>query len=135
MDTNVLVSALLSPQGVPAQVLQLILAGKTLICHDVRILDEYRRVLRRPKFPFDSRDVDDLVNYLESSGEAVACVPLPDPLPDPDDGAFLEAALAGHADYLVTGNLKHYPAKLRRGVAVVTPAEFLKEVLRKWPAS
>jgi len=51
-------------------------------------------------------------------------------LPDADDNPFLAVALAGQADYLVTGNLADYPAVKRRGCAVVSPAEFM-EVWRK----
>ena len=126
LDTNVLVSALLSPHGSPAQVLQLIVANKAVLCYDARILDEYRQVLRRPKFSFDRHHVDELLDFLESAGQAVACTPLRNALPDTSDHPFLEAALAGHADFLITGNLRHFPAKLRVGATVVTPAEFLQ---------
>ncbi len=66
LDTNVLVSALLSPHGPPAQILQLILAGKLVPCLDLRILDEYRQVSRRPKFAFDARLTNELLDFLES---------------------------------------------------------------------
>jgi predicted nucleic acid-binding protein len=46
-------------------------------------------------------------------------------LPDPDDEAFLAVALAASADYLVTGNLAHYPHGKRKGCAVLSPAEFM----------
>lgn len=129
LDTNVLVSALLSPHGPPARILQLILAGKVVPCFDVRILDECRRVLPRPKFAFDVRHTNELLDFLESTGETVLSVPLQNPLPDADDHAFLEAALAGAAGYLVTGNPRHFPAKLRCGISVLTPAEFLKALV------
>jgi len=47
-----------------------------------------------------------------------------------DDEPFLAVALAGQADYLVTGNLADYPAEKRRGCAIISPAEFM-EVWRK----
>jgi predicted nucleic acid-binding protein len=46
-------------------------------------------------------------------------------LPDPDDAAFLEVALASSSDFLVTGNISHFPAESRRGCRVASPAEFV----------
>lgn len=126
LDTNVLVSALLTPHGPPGQILQLALAGKVVLCHDGRIMSEYRDVLRRPKFPFDPENVDELLSYLESVGESVSPEPLRQHLPDRDDESFLEVAVAAAAGYLVTGNVRHFPARLRAGVTVVSPAEFLQ---------
>ena len=125
LDTNVLVSALLSPNGAPAAVLQLILAGRVVLCFDARILSEYREVLRRPKFDFDPQLVDELLEFLESEGELVASIPLQLSLPDPDDAMFLEVAAAGEADHVVTGNLKHLPVRGCGGVSVVSPRDFL----------
>jgi len=74
LDTNVLASALSSPNGAPAAVLQPILPGWVVPCFDARIPSEYREVLRRAKFDFDARLVDDLLDFLESEGELVASV-------------------------------------------------------------
>ena len=125
LDTNVLVAGLLSPFGPPAQVLQLLLSEKVRLCYDARILTEYRAVLARPKFGFDAESAAAVLDFLEYAGELAACIPWPMPLPDPDDAAFLEVAAAGHADYLVTGNLRHFPSRGRCGVAVVTPAQLI----------
>lgn len=125
LDTNVLVAGLLSPFGTPAQVMQLILAGKVGLCVDARIITEYRDVLARPKFYFDADTVADLMDFIEQISEPVAPTPWGLDLPDPADAMFLEVALAGPADYLVTGNLKHFPARKRRGVKAATPAQFL----------
>ena len=126
LDTNVLVSALLSPFGPPAEILRLVTTGVVRICHDARVLGEYRRVLLRPAFPFRSPQVESLLAQIEADGEPVAAFALSRRLPDPDDEAFLEVALAGKARYLVTGNLKHYPQRSRHGVRVVSPRELLE---------
>jgi putative PIN family toxin of toxin-antitoxin system len=125
LDTNVLVAALLSPNGVPAAVLQLILSGAAVVCFDARIMSEYREVLRREKFGFDRKMTDELLEFLETEGELVAPVPLGLALPDPADAMFLEVGAAGGANYVVTGNLKHFPARVRRGLVVVSPRQFL----------
>ena len=130
LDTNVLVSALLSPFGPPGEILRLVTTGVIQVCHDTRILGEYRQVLLRPAFPFRPHHVDSLLDQIEADGEAVTAFPLSERLPDPDDEAFLEVALAGAARYLVTGNLKHYPERSRQGVAVTSPRGFLESYRR-----
>jgi putative PIN family toxin of toxin-antitoxin system len=126
LDTNVLVSALLSPHRPPGQVLQMLLAGRIGLCYDARILDEYHKVVARPKFPFSRDQVSVVLESLESAGELVAPAPLNLKLPDPDDAVFLEVAVAASADHLVTGNLKHFPSKQRHGVSVIAPAVFVR---------
>ena len=92
------------------------------VCLDARVVAEYREVLLRPKFGFDRDAVATLLDYLDSSGELVAGRPLTTRLPDLDDEAFLEVALAANADCLVTGNLVHYPPEARAGVVVLPPS-------------
>jgi putative PIN family toxin of toxin-antitoxin system len=125
LDTNVLVSGLLSPFGAPGEIVRLVSSGILTLCYEARILAEYREVLQRPAFPFTLAQVEALLDQIQAGGQLVNAHPLPAPLPDPDDEVFLAAALAGQAQYLVTGNLKHYPAGTRQGVRVVLPADFL----------
>ncbi len=128
LDTNVLVSGLLSPFGPCARMLNLLLTGRIQACHDARILAEYAEVLARPKFRIAPHEARALLDYIAREGRPVTPVPLPFSLPDPDDAPFLEAAIAGRADYLITGNTRHYPAGRRQGVAVVTAGAFLREM-------
>ena len=127
LDTNIVVSGLLQSQGNPAKVLTLALAGAIQPCHDKRILAEYAEVLARPRFKFDPELVREVLNKLETDGLAVeASGGQPLDLPDADDEPFLAVALAGGADFLVTGNLAHFPKEKRRGCTVVSPAEFME---------
>lgn len=66
-----------------------------------------------------------LLDQVQAEGQLVGAPPLPVSLPDPDDEVFLAVALAGPAQYLITGNPRHYPAKSRQEVRVVSPADFL----------
>ncbi len=125
LDTNVLVSALLSPAGNPARVLDLILNGQLDLCLDSGILAEYRSVLLRPRFGFNKNNVEELLAHLESIAEQVTPLPLKMELPDEDDRMFIEVAHAARA-IIVTGNLRHYPPAARHGVEVYAPAEFLR---------
>ena len=125
VDTNVLVSGLLNPRGAPGRIVDLVIAGEVDLVVDDRILDEYSEVLGRQEFGFDRKDVETLLAAVAATAVHVSCVPLAAKLPDPDDEPFLEAALAAKAAALVTGNLRHFPARLRSGVAVLSPVEFL----------
>lgn len=127
VDTNVIVSGLLAPYGPAGEIVRMVSAGHLILCYDARILAEYAEVLVRPKFPFERHVVADLLAQVRAAGIIVVTVPLRLRLPDPDAEMFLQAALAGGADCLITGNMKHYPAAARQGVKVVTPAEFLRD--------
>ena len=129
LDTNVVASGLLNPHGAPGRVLDAVLAGTHLLLLDDRIRSEYAEVLKRPRFGFAAADVAALLRGLESCGESVVAPPLAIALPDADDLPFLEVALAGHADRLVTGNPRHYAAgsaKVKLGIVSPT-GQFLAE--------
>ena len=111
LDTNVLVSGILSPNGPPAAALRALLTERVTLCFDERIVSEYREVLTRSKFSFDRELVEELVGFLEASGSPTLAAPLAVTLPDPWDQMFIEVAVAGEADFLVTGNLKHFPER------------------------
>jgi uncharacterized protein len=126
LDTNVLVSGLLTPHGPPGRILDLVLAGKVRLLVDDRILHEYRDVLLRPRFGFDPADVETLLAFLTAESEWVVA-PMPSVrLPDVDDRPFAEVAIAGGADFLVTGNPRHFPSsRLPADLRAVTPAAFV----------
>jgi putative PIN family toxin of toxin-antitoxin system len=125
LDTNVLVSGLLSPFGAPGQIVRMVASGEVVLCYDARILSEYREVLLRPKFPFSKDMVEALLDQIVANGVIIVGRPLPHALPDRSDEPFLEVALAADDVTLVTGNMKHYPKGKRQGVLVLSPAEFL----------
>ena len=127
LDTNALVSGLLSPYGTPAEIVRLVAAGNIRLCFDARIITEYEDVLRRPKFKLDNDRVTAFLHQVEAHGVTVATEPLQDRLPDRDDEPFLEAALAARVTYLVTGNTKHFPKRKYQGVKIVTPNRFVEE--------
>jgi len=122
VDTNVLVSGLLNPRGAPGRIVDLILAGHVSLVVDDRILAEYHEVLRRGRFGFEARDVDALLASIDATATHVHGTPLAERLSDKDDEPFLEAAIAGEADALVTGNVRHFSARLAQGVRILSPA-------------
>ena len=124
LDTNVLVSGLLSAFGAAGRVLDLFLTCDLRIAYDDRIRIEYREVLARPKFDFDPQATADLLDYLFAGGAATVAHPLLDIFPDPSDLPFLEVAAELRVP-LITGNIRHFPETQRHGVHVLSPSEFL----------
>ena len=109
LDTNVIVSALWTPSGKAAYIVNQVIAGNLKLCHDYRILIEYREVLSRPKFKFSSWQINFLLETFERDGISVIADALTDvPFTDESDKKFYEVAKFCNAP-LVTGNLKHYP--------------------------
>jgi putative PIN family toxin of toxin-antitoxin system len=128
LDTNVLVSAVLTAQGTCARIVDMIADGALDLYADDRILAEYDSVLHRPELRIAPEDAGVILDLIRSITDTVAAIPLPVQLPDPDDAAFLEVAAAS-GSILITGNTRHFPTNARTGVSVMTPAEFL-ELLR-----
>ena len=125
LDTNVLVSALLHPGSKPARVLQACFSGQATVLLDSRILREYATVLARPKFRIPPEIVKEVLGILLGSGEFVAAEPWPGTVPDPGDLPFLEVAVSGQAEAVVTGNARDYPPAPLHPTKVLDPAAFL----------
>ena len=132
IDTNVFVSALVSPSGKPASVLNLVLEGRLLPVADALIFAEYFDVLTRPKFGFPKEVLTPLASALRRFFQPVSPIALPKEgfLPDADDDKFLAVALGAGGVPLVTGNKRHCPVPLLEehgfdNVQVLTPDEFL----------
>jgi len=131
LDTNVLVSAMLSGGGAPDMALQLVLQGAAALLADSRVLAEYDEVTTRPLFAFDEAERRVLLDTLAAIAEPVVTRPVRLTLPDPDDRVFVEVALAGGADAIVTGNVKHVvPRRGRLGVTVLSPRQFVDRMRR-----
>jgi putative PIN family toxin of toxin-antitoxin system len=130
IDTNVLVSGLLSPHSHSAQLLRLTAQGSIRLAFDERIVAEYRQVLARAKFPFRPAQIELLLAQIEEEGLRITPRPISAKLLDPDDLPFLEVAMSAQVDFLVTGNKKHYPPSVRRGIRVLAPKECLELMSR-----
>lgn len=124
LDTNVLVSALLSKSSVPAMILDETADGSISPLYDDDILAEYEDVLHRKKFPFAERDIRAVIEAIKSRGVRVEAGTVDVTLPDMDDVIFYAVVMEKRKEtdaYLVTGNLKHFPKE----PFIVTPREML----------
>lgn len=126
IDTNVLVSALIThnPEAATAKVVRLLLEKDFIPMYDEDIIMEYKDVLHRPKFPILSETADALISHIMEHGIEASREWFEDSMPDEDDRVFYEVMLSREDSFLVTGNLKHYPATVR----VITPAQFLEMI-------
>lgn len=126
VDTNVLISGMLNPNGPPGRIVDQLRTGQLQLVIDDRILDEYVRVLRRPYFErwFSKTDREHLIEYLTHNSEYVISTVNCPGLPDPHDAPFLETALTAGVP-LITGNRKHFPAAQCKGCKIYSPAEFI----------
>jgi putative PIN family toxin of toxin-antitoxin system len=124
LDTNVLVSGMMTMGGPCAIILDLLSEDRIIAALDGRILKEYRRVCEETRLHLDAVAVQDFLRFLDDCAENITAMPLDAHLPDPDDLPFLEVAAEAQA-VLVTGNKKHFPQKAIGAVQVVSPREFL----------
>ena len=120
LDTNIVVSALMSSKGNSARILDMLADQKLRICYNQEILTEYLDVLSRSHFNFDARDRDDFIQGVKQFGLLVHPNVSNIQLPDEADRCFYDVAILCEA-ILITGNTKHYPIQ----PFIVTPAEFV----------
>ena len=127
VDTNVVVSAALKPDGLQRTVLLLSITRPARLYVSAAILAEYREVLARPELKIRKGLRLQLLQLIESRSHAVKPGRALQIAKDPDDNKFLECADAARADYLVTGNQRHFPAFWKK-TKVITSREFINIV-------
>jgi putative PIN family toxin of toxin-antitoxin system len=129
IDTNVVVSGLMSANGPCALILEAVMDGRVKLVYDARILAEYRDVLCRPRLKLNPEHVMHFLQALEGQMSVV-----PERLvavgPDPDDLAFIEVALAVPDRTIVTGNPADFPGEILIGARLLTPAQAVAELSR-----
>jgi putative PIN family toxin of toxin-antitoxin system len=133
IDTNVLVSALISPSGNEALLLLAIGDGYLTPYFSPEICTEYAGVLSRPKFGFASDEISALMTLLQNHGELILAPAISGASPDPYDDKFIACAVVSQADYLVTGNKRDFPSDRLAPTAVVNAGELLQHILDTLP--
>jgi putative PIN family toxin of toxin-antitoxin system len=124
LDTNVVVSAALKPDSLPRTVLLLALTKPARLYVSDAVMAEYQDVLARPELRIRrgiQRQIVDLIRqraYLVKPSRSLQVAA------DPGDNIFVECADAGRADYLVTGNQRHFP-KFWKKTKIITSRELI----------
>lgn len=127
LDTNVVVSGLMSETGKPGKIIDLALENRFQVAYDDRILSEYEDVLARPELRIRPARARAVIAHIELTGQQIDTGALPlENFQDPDDLPFVEVFITAKAQALVTGNLRHFSHLVERGFAVCSPAQFLE---------
>ena len=133
LDTNVIVSAILRPQGVVGEIYARLLRGDFAILYSIAQIEEIRETLRDPrlaaKYGIEEADVDTIVESIVGIGQLVSVAGDVSVCRDPDDDVILESAVNGKAEYLVSGDKDLLSLSLYEEVSIIAPRVFL-DVLR-----
>jgi uncharacterized protein len=127
-DTNVIVSAALKEESLPGLILSLALEGNVRVVVSPALVEEYEEVLRRPRFKLGQREIMELMVKIKKNaimvrpGRALKIIK-----EDMPDNLILECAFKGKADFIITGNKRHFTFEEFRGTQIVTPREFINE--------
>jgi len=125
LDTNVVVSAALQEEGFPRIVLSIAFARPARLYISRPILDEYAEVLSRGELDVPRGQRQRLLQLIKNRSFLVARYRRLEVTSDPDDNIFIECADAARADYLITGNRRHFP-RFWKGTKIITPREFIE---------
>lgn len=135
LDTNVLVSAIILPASRTGLVLLHLRNGAFVPLYHLTTLEElasvlYRRHIR-DRYGITELDVKDITELLLAVGEAVEPIHRCAACRDPQDDIFLEIAIAGHADAIVTGDADLLVLDPFEGIPIITVAAFLGYLNRR----
>lgn len=127
IDTNVVISAAIKPAGLQRTVLLLAITKPARWYVSRPVLEEYRDVLARKELNIRKGLQSQLLQLIRKRSDCLSKTRRVEAALEPDDNVFLECADAAGADYLVTGNQKHFP-KFWKKTKVITPGEFISLV-------
>ncbi len=127
IDTNILVSAALKPDGLQRTVLVLAITKPAKLFISKPVLGEYREVLARPEFKIRKGLQHQLLQLIKNRAQLITSTRPVSAATDPDDNKFLECAEVARADYLITGNPRHFP-KFWKQTKIISSREFISIV-------
>ncbi|SHJ02625.1 putative toxin-antitoxin system toxin component, PIN family [Desulfofundulus thermosubterraneus] len=131
LDTNVIISGILIPNGPPGMIVDFWAKGKLTVVISQSLLEEYLEVLLRPKFN-KVGTINERQGILEQFLDLENTVLVSPDFQlnvienDPDDNRVLECALEGGVQYIVSGDEHLLALKEFQGIIIVSPAEFVK---------
>lgn len=130
LDTNTIVSALLSPNGTPAEIFRYLEAGKIAVATSDYLLDELERVLTYPKVARYIKASETDINLFVKRFRMFADIVQPESNinaveKDPDDNHVLECAVAAKADFLITGDQHLLELEEFEGIEILSTTAFM----------
>ncbi len=130
IDTNVLISALMSKQGASYKLLMSLADNKFIPNVSVPLFLEYESVTKRDGVitALNFKEIDSILDYILSNSRVRKVFYLWRPyLKDPKDDLVLELAVESQSEYIITFNKKDFKGSEKFGIRAVTPQEFMKE--------
>lgn len=127
LDTNVVVSAALKPEGLQRTIFLLAITKPAHWYVSEGLLAEYASVLARPELQIRKGLRQQMLRLIKNHVRVVLPSSLPIVTPDPGDNIFIECADAARADYLITGNQRHFP-KFWKRTKIISSRDFLTVV-------
>jgi putative PIN family toxin of toxin-antitoxin system len=124
LDTNIVISAALKPEGLQRTVFLLATSKPARLYVSEAIVAEYKMVLARPELRIRKGRQRQLLELIENRAHFVKPSRAVRAASDPDDDMFLECADEARADYLITGNLRHFP-RFWKATKIVSAREFV----------
>ena len=127
VDTNVVVSAALKPEGLQRTVVLLAMTKPAHWYVSPAILEEYALVISRSELKIPRNLRQQLMQLVKNRTRIITPSRLSQVTSDPADNIFIECADAARADYLVTGNRRHFP-KFWKNTKIISSSEFLAAI-------
>ena len=124
LDTNVVVSAYINGEGPAGLIFDLALARFFRLFVSEPLVEEYSAVLARPQFGFGPQDLAKSMKAIRQVATLVHPRRTVAVTTDPEDNKIVECASAGKVDFIVTGNLRHFPSRFQ-DIRIISPRQFL----------
>lgn len=129
LDTNVVISGLLFPGGVPDRIVRAVFSGRLKNATSPDLMTEIKRILEK-KFNLSLERVQDLMGLLKDVSEIVYPTERIDSIrSDESDNRILECAVTAQVDVIVSGDTRHVlPLRSYQGISILSPAAFVEKI-------
>ena len=134
VDTNILISGVIKPEGATGEILRRLRDGEFVLLYTEPLLAELAEVINRPrirqKYGLGSEDIETVLALILLRGEPIDPTRRVEICRDPKDNMILEAAVAGQADMITSGDFDLLSLREFAGMPIISPAEFLQRLAK-----
>ena len=134
VDTNILISGVIKPEGATGEILRRLREREFVLLYTEPLLAELAEVINRPrirqKYGLGSEDIETVLALILLRGEPIDPTRRVEICRDPKDNMILEAAVAGQADMITSGDFDLLSLREFEGMPIISPAEFLQRLAK-----
>ena len=134
VDTNILISGVIKPERATGEILRRLRDGEFVLLYTEPLLAELAEVINRPrirqKYGLGSEDIETVLALILLRGEPIDPTRRVEICRDPKDNMILEAAVAGQADMITSGDFDLLSLREFAGMPIISPAEFLQRLAK-----